>query len=206
MAVRSGTAVRQKTRSAEASRAEKRLEILVKAREVFGKYGYRKTSVEDVGRACGLAGPAIYYYFSSKEELFAETIRASGEMEIVKLRQACFVSGDPKKQVFAFILFLLKSMQEFTQETQLSDVAAIIPLACEAGESCYRAKRALLEQILKDGQHSGAFRKLKIERTAALLMSSIAGSALDRMRNAELADPEEDAVLLAKLLLEGICR
>jgi len=51
---------------AEARRAE----ILDAALRVFGQYGYRRTSVDDIAREAGIAKGTVYLSFASKEEVF----------------------------------------------------------------------------------------------------------------------------------------
>jgi len=50
--------------------AARRAEILEAALRVFGQYGYRRTSVDDIAREAGIAKGTIYLSFASKEEVF----------------------------------------------------------------------------------------------------------------------------------------
>jgi TetR/AcrR family transcriptional regulator of autoinduction and epiphytic fitness len=45
------------------------------ALEVFGRHGFRKTSMEDVARAAGISRQGLYLHFSSKEQLFRAAVR-----------------------------------------------------------------------------------------------------------------------------------
>lgn len=45
--------------------------ILDSALDLFRHYGYRRTAMEDIARAAGVAKGTLYLYFRSKEELFA---------------------------------------------------------------------------------------------------------------------------------------
>lgn len=51
---------------AEARRAE----ILDAALRMFGQYGFRRTSVDDIAREAGIAKGTVYLSFASKEEVF----------------------------------------------------------------------------------------------------------------------------------------
>lgn len=48
----------------------RRAEILDAALRVFGQYGYRRTSVDDIAGEAGIAKGTIYLSFTSKEEIF----------------------------------------------------------------------------------------------------------------------------------------
>ncbi|MGF6171881.1 TetR/AcrR family transcriptional regulator [Ensifer sp. 4252] len=48
----------------------KRHHILNAAVEVFGRFGYRKTSMQDVAEAAGMSRAALYLHFRNKDDLF----------------------------------------------------------------------------------------------------------------------------------------
>ena len=50
--------------------------IVNKAQNLFGRFGLAKTSMDDIATACGMGKSSLYYYFKSKEDVFAAVIRA----------------------------------------------------------------------------------------------------------------------------------
>jgi len=54
--------------------ARRRAAILTAAADLFRDRGFRATSLDDIGAAAGISGPAIYRYFASKHELLAVLI------------------------------------------------------------------------------------------------------------------------------------
>jgi AcrR family transcriptional regulator len=57
---------------AEGARRER---VLAAALEVFGRHGFRKTSMEDVARSAGISRQGLYLQFASKEALFRAAVR-----------------------------------------------------------------------------------------------------------------------------------
>ncbi len=51
--------------------------VLDAAVGVFARYGYRKTSMEDVARAAGVSRQGLYLSFANKEELFRRALEHS---------------------------------------------------------------------------------------------------------------------------------
>jgi AcrR family transcriptional regulator len=49
--------------------------VLAVALEVFGRYGFRKTSMEDVARSADISRQGLYLHFANKEELFRAAVR-----------------------------------------------------------------------------------------------------------------------------------
>ena len=48
--------------------------LLREAARLFAARGFRGTSVEDVGAACGISGPAVYKHFPSKDAVLARLL------------------------------------------------------------------------------------------------------------------------------------
>ena len=50
-------------------------QVLAVALEVFGRYGFRKTSMEEVARSADISRQGLYSYFANKEALFRAAVR-----------------------------------------------------------------------------------------------------------------------------------
>lgn len=61
--------------SAEPTDRSRRAAILTAAEPVFVRYGYRKTSMDDVAKAADVSRQGLYVHFAKKEDLFREMIR-----------------------------------------------------------------------------------------------------------------------------------
>jgi len=62
----------------EAERADSRqLTVLDAAMGVFARYGFRKTSMDEVAHAAGISRQGLYLQFANKEELFRKTLEHS---------------------------------------------------------------------------------------------------------------------------------
>lgn len=54
---------------------EKQQAICVAAAGVFSRYGFRRSSMEDIARAAGMSRPALYLHFKNKEDIFRTMTR-----------------------------------------------------------------------------------------------------------------------------------
>src|ERR1700738_208149 len=50
-------------------------QVLAVALEVFGRFGFRKTSMDEVARSADISRQGLYLYFESKEALFRAAVR-----------------------------------------------------------------------------------------------------------------------------------
>jgi AcrR family transcriptional regulator len=62
------------TSDARATDGGRRELVLASALGTFARYGYQKTSMEDVARAAAISRPGLYLLFGSKQELFAAAV------------------------------------------------------------------------------------------------------------------------------------
>lgn len=62
------------TSSARVADNGRRELVLAAALDTFARYGYRKTSMEDVARAAAISRPGLYLLFGSKQELFSAAV------------------------------------------------------------------------------------------------------------------------------------
>ena len=57
-----------------AVRPRTRDRVLREAARLFARHGFHGTTIEDLGAACGISGPALYKHFSSKDEVLGQLL------------------------------------------------------------------------------------------------------------------------------------
>jgi AcrR family transcriptional regulator len=67
---------------------DRRMAILQASIDVFLRYGYRKTSMDDLARAAGISRQGLYLHFASKDELFRETATWLAQQGLAAMRAA----------------------------------------------------------------------------------------------------------------------
>ncbi|MFJ3037298.1 TetR/AcrR family transcriptional regulator [Streptomyces tendae] len=84
--------------------ADRRTTVLESAMTTFARFGYRKTSMEEVARAAHISRPGLYFLFSSKEALFRAAVAQTLDRDLTAVEQALADSGRllPERLVEAF--------------------------------------------------------------------------------------------------------
>lgn len=139
--------------------SEHRDAILTAATDTFARFGFKKTSIDDIARRAGVGKGTVYLHFESKEELFGAAIRRIWTRALADLQAAVKQARTPHAKVRAF----LQGRQRFFLEMAISlriSPEALVELIVQA-EPHRREPRvreaALLEEIIKDGNAQGAF-------------------------------------------------
>ncbi len=66
-------------------------QVLETARRIFQRYGYAKTTMQDIAKALNKSKSTLYYYFKSKEDIFAaivEDVAADLQNELMRVIQS----------------------------------------------------------------------------------------------------------------------
>ncbi|MFG2500773.1 TetR/AcrR family transcriptional regulator [Streptomyces sp. NPDC048441] len=73
---------------------DRRTKVLDSTMVTFARFGYRKTSMEEVARAAHISRPGLYFLFSSKEILFRAAVTQALERDITTVEH---VLADPSR-------------------------------------------------------------------------------------------------------------
>ncbi|MCE4946746.1 MULTISPECIES: TetR/AcrR family transcriptional regulator [Streptomyces] len=64
----------------------------------FARFGYRRTSMEEVARAARISRPGLYFLFSSKEALFRAAVTQALERDIAAVERVLADTGRPLRE------------------------------------------------------------------------------------------------------------
>ncbi|WP_330257874.1 TetR/AcrR family transcriptional regulator [Streptomyces murinus] len=77
---------------------DRRALVLDSAMVTFARFGYRKTSMEEVARAARVSRPGLYFLFSSKETLFRAAVTQALERDIAAVEHVLADSARPLRE------------------------------------------------------------------------------------------------------------
>lgn len=89
-------------------------QIVEAAREVFAKYGYRKTTIEDIASAVYKAKSSVYHYFSGKDNIFRAVVEREASQLIHSLHEAVDDEKTPVMKFRTLFRFLCEKIEETT--------------------------------------------------------------------------------------------
>ena len=79
--------------------------MLRQAARLFAERGFRGTSVEDIGAACGVSGPAVYKHFANKDEILARLLVDISEQLVEGGRQVVADEADAARALEQLVEF-----------------------------------------------------------------------------------------------------
>ena len=93
---------RRRNKSGDRSTSD---EILFQAGRLFAQQSYGATSIDDVGKAAGVSGPAIYWHFRGKEDLLRRMLTAVSSRLLDGARERVAAATDDTAALQALIDF-----------------------------------------------------------------------------------------------------
>lgn len=83
--------------------------LLSSASGIFARYGYQKTTVDDLAKAAGKGKSTFYYYYKSKEEIFRDVIEKEAQILRMKLIESISIKGDALTKMKNYVITRLSS-------------------------------------------------------------------------------------------------
>lgn len=186
----------------------KRARILESAIDLFVRYGYRKTSMEEVAGAAGVAKGTIYLYYRNKAELVLHAIALEKSGYVARLEPLLTAALAPAERLQALIALGLISLQEMPLlsslsggDHELAHALAEVDASVLAEVDGWRAE--FMIGLLDEASERVLDRSLLLER-AQVLIDVISGVVLSGVLAEKGAGLEKYAWAMAGTLVGGV--
>jgi AcrR family transcriptional regulator len=152
--------------------------IIAVAQETFKKFGFRKTTMDEIAYAARKGKSSLYYYFKSKEEVFKEVVELEAQTLKSQVLEAINTESDPKQQLRKYIIARMngfKMLSNFYVAIK-DDFLSNLDFIESARRKYDQEEIEMVSAILKNGIEKNIFKKLDITLTAktiAIIMKSL---------------------------------
>jgi len=86
--------------------------ILEASRSLFARYGYKKTTMEDIALELHKGKSSLYYYYKNKEDIFQAVIDWEQGVLLKKLHEVVVSDKEPKAKLNDYVLIRMKTISE----------------------------------------------------------------------------------------------
>ena len=186
---------------------EVRNHIVGVARKVFTRNGFRKTTMEEIAEVSGKGKSSIYYYFTSKEEIFRAVVEREARELKERLERIIMKNDSPVDRLKAYMLFRLhyvKTLCNFyaaLNEESLSHMDFIL----EIRQNFEAEEQQVVRDILDEGMKRGFFKLTSSEIGAIAISTMMKGLELPLLlSDKHQSDREELMEDLIRVLFYGI--
>jgi len=133
--------------------------IIKEAQDIFKRFGFKKSTMDEIAAAAGKGKSTLYHYFKSKDEMFAAVVEKEGNTMFRELNKIITANIDSKLKIKKYII---KRMELINELSNLYSAIKSDYLNHFSFIQKYRIKYdeyeiLLLEQILQDGINKKEF-------------------------------------------------
>ena len=156
---------------------ELRRKIITTAGRIFSSHGFRKTSMDEIARALSMGKSSIYYYFSSKEDIFEAVVLNEANILRNTLTSTIKSVNSPIDKMRNYVFVRMKSFEKLSNyynaifDKNLDHFEFIETVR----EKYDREELAMLRLILYDGARKKVFNVENSEYTAMAFQTTIKG-------------------------------
>ncbi len=159
------------------NKEEFRRKIIVTAGQIFSRYGFRKTTMDEIAKALKMGKSSIYYYFTGKEEIFEAVVLYEANILRNELTNAIKSVDSPLGKMQNYVFVRMKAFEKLSNYYN-----AIFDKNLDHFEFIeqIRAKYdleeiAILRLILYDGVRKGVFVVENSEYAAMAIQTTMKG-------------------------------
>lgn len=148
----------------ELSGQDKKIQVLEPAKQLFGRFGFKKTTVDEIAEAAGVSKRTVYEIFDSKERILAELVIHEALAFRKHLTDEIKTLDEP---VAKFRLFCERSTQYFDQNPFLGQVLfdeaeLYQPFLGDEIHVIENGIRDLIAKLLREGIQKSVYQEMKI--------------------------------------------
>ncbi len=187
---------------------EFRKKIIISAGQIFSRYGFKKTTMDEIAKALKMGKSSVYYYFESKEEIFEAVVLYEANILRNELTTAIKSVESPIDKMKNYVFVRMKSFEKLSNyynaifDKNLDHFDFIERIR----EKYDREELAILRLILYDGARKKVFTVPNSEYTAIAVQTTLKGLEVPLFWKKRVLNIEERLNAILEVLFNGIVR
>ena len=159
------------------NKEEYRKKIIITAGQIFSRFGFRKTTMDEIARALKMGKSSIYYYYASKEDIFEAVVLYEANVLRNELTTAIKSVESPIGKMENYVFVRMKAFEKLANyynaifDKNLNHFEFIEKIR----EKYDREEIAILRLILYDGVRKNIFNVENSDYTALAIQTTLKG-------------------------------
>jgi AcrR family transcriptional regulator len=142
--------------------------------EAFGKrvdrYGYAKTTLDEVAADMHISKKTIYVHFENKRDIYAYLVEGQARQERLKMKAAVASQPSFAAKLEMLMRLVMGSARAHINETSEGDWLAELEIA---GDAFRKANGDLMRELVQGGMDAGEFRRGDAELVEKMVAAMI---------------------------------
>jgi len=189
---------------------EKKKSLILKvAQELFAKFGFFKTTVDEIAKAARMGKASLYHYFKGKEEIYKNVIEKESQILHEKIQEAISREDNPYKKLKAFVLTRMKCLNELSNiynALKNNNLLKHYHFIEKIREKDFHREIETVKSILREGIQKNIFAIKDIELTSFAIVSAFKGLEYPWTVKIPSSDIEKNIDKLLEILFHGLLK
>ena len=159
------------------NKEEYRKKIIISAGQIFSRYGFKKTTMDEIAKGLKMGKSSIYYYFKSKEEIFEAVLLYEANVLRNELTTTIKSVESPVEKMRRYVFVRMKAFEKlsnyynaiFDKNLDHFDFVEKVRFRYD------REELAILRLILYHGVRKKVFTVANSEYTALAIQTTLKG-------------------------------
>jgi AcrR family transcriptional regulator len=190
------------------NKEEFKKKIITTAGQIFSRYGFKKTTMDEVAKALKMGKSSIYYYFESKEEIFEAVVLYEANVLRNELTTAIKSVESPIRKMEKYVFVRMKAFEKLSNyynaifDKNLDHFEFIEKIR----EKYDREETAILRLLLYDGVRKKVFAVGNSEYTALAIQTTLKGLEVPLFWQKKEVNIDQRLRAILDVLFYGIVR
>ncbi|MCU0456145.1 MAG: TetR/AcrR family transcriptional regulator [Bacteroidales bacterium] len=190
------------------NKEEFREKVIIAAGQIFSRYGFRKTTMDEIARELKMGKSSIYYYFESKEEIFESVVLYEANILRNELTAAIKSVESPVEKVRNYVFVRMKTFEKLSNyynaifDKNLDHFDFIENIRARYD----REELAILRLLLWHGARKKVFNVANSEYTALAVQTTLKGLEVPLFWKKKEENIEKRLNAILDVLFNGILR
>jgi len=182
--------------------------IIEAARGIFARFGFRKTTMDEIAQLAHKAKSSIYHYFKSKEEVFQAIVEKESQLLKTEIIKAMSQEDTPQKKLRAYVITRMHTLQRLAnfynalKDEYLEHYVFIEKLR----EKHDKEETKIIKEILNEGIERGIYDINDLEVTAFAILTALKGLEYAWIKEKDVPKIEKNIDSLLRIVFNGIVK
>lgn len=202
----------EKMKNKQAKEKQIKGEIIIAAKNLFQKYGLNKTTMEDIAKAAGKGKSTLYYYYTSKDDVFVAAIVEEMNQVISEVKQIVdrYRSAEEKLKIYIDSTFKVLHNKVILYDIVCGELKSNLDQLLRKQRDAFDLQEvSLLKEIMLLGLQTkefDGFSEDNVEMLARTFISGLRGIEIDLFLENKLSEWVKGMDLVTNILLRGLKR
>lgn len=182
--------------------------IVTVARHIFSRFGFKKTTMDEIAIASRKGKSSIYYYFASKEEIFQAVVEKEALILRDELRNARSEMDTPAQKLKRHVLVRMHTMEKLANfySAMKDDYLSHLDFIDKIRKKYDQDEIQLMESILNEGVANHTFEIQDTRLASIAIVTALKGIEIPLFWGVEEKDIENRLDHLIDILFHGIVK